>query len=50
MSSGIRHFFLDPGTNFELKANKITATLTYVAAVLLTAAFWAYIIWGKTNG
>ncbi|MDQ0249120.1 succinate dehydrogenase / fumarate reductase cytochrome b subunit [Sphingomonas kyeonggiensis] len=50
MSSGIRHLFLDQGANFELKANKTTATLTYVAAVILTAAFWAFIIWGKTNG
>jgi succinate dehydrogenase / fumarate reductase cytochrome b subunit len=50
MSSGVRHLFLDQGANFELKGNKTTATLTYVAAVVLTAAFWAFIIWGKTNG
>jgi len=50
MASGIRHLFLDQGANFELKANKTTALLTYVAAIVLTAAFWAYIIWGKTNG
>ncbi|MEP9358425.1 succinate dehydrogenase, cytochrome b556 subunit [Sphingomonas sp. KR3-1] len=50
MSSGIRHLFLDQGANFELKANKTTALLTYVAAIVLTAAFWAFIIWGKTNG
>lgn len=50
MSSGIRHLFLDQGANFELKANKTTATLTYVAAIVLTAAFWAFIILGKHNG
>ncbi len=50
MSSGIRHLFLDQGANFELKANKTTALLTYVAAILLTIAFWGFIIWGKTNG
>jgi succinate dehydrogenase / fumarate reductase cytochrome b subunit len=50
MSSGVRHLFLDQGANFELKANKTTALLTYVAAILLTAAFWGYILWEKTNG
>jgi succinate dehydrogenase / fumarate reductase, cytochrome b subunit len=50
MSSGIRHLFLDQGANFELKANKMTAILAYVAAIVLTAAFWAFIIWGKSNG
>lgn len=50
MSSGIRHLFLDQGANFELKGNKTTATLTYVAAVILTLAFWAFILWGKHNG
>lgn len=50
MASGIRHLFLDQGANFELKANKTTAILAYVAAIVLTAAFWAFIIWGKSNG
>ena len=50
MSSGIRHLFLDQGANFELQANKTTALLTYVAAIVLTAAFWAYLIWGTHNG
>ncbi|WHU02050.1 succinate dehydrogenase, cytochrome b556 subunit [Sphingomonas sp. NIBR02145] len=50
LSTGVRHFFLDQGANFELKANKTTALLTYVAAILLTIAFWGFIIWGKTNG
>ena len=50
MSSGIRHLFLDQGANFELKGNKTTATLTYVGAVILTLAFWAFILWGKHNG
>lgn len=50
MASGVRHLFLDQGANFELKGNKTTALLTYAVAIILTAAFWAFIIWGKTNG
>lgn len=50
MASGVRHLFLDQGANFELKGNKTTALLTYAVAIVLTAAFWAFIIWGKTNG
>ncbi len=47
MASGVRHFFLDAGANFELKGNKTTAILTFVFSIAATAAFWAYLIWGK---
>ena len=50
MGSGVRHLFLDQGANFELKGNKTTATLTFVFSVVATAAFWAFIIWGKSHG
>lgn len=43
MMSGIRHFWMDAGAAFELKANKSFAVLTMVVAVLLTAALWGYI-------
>jgi succinate dehydrogenase / fumarate reductase, cytochrome b subunit len=44
MMPGIRHFWMDAGAAFELKANKRFAVLTMVVAVLLTAALWGYII------
>lgn len=47
LSSGVRHFFLDQGANFELKANKATANLTFAVSILATIAFWAFIILGK---
>jgi succinate dehydrogenase / fumarate reductase, cytochrome b subunit len=50
MASGVRHLFLDQGANFELKGNKASATLTFVVSVLATLVFWAFIIWGKSNG
>lgn len=50
MASGVRHLFLDQGANFELKANRTTALLTYAVSILATIAFWAFIIWGKHNG
>lgn len=43
MMSGIRHFWMDAGAAFELKANKRFAVLTMVVSVLLTAALWGYI-------
>ena len=45
--SGLRHFVMDIGAGYELKTNKLWATLTVVGAVALTAALWAWIIWGR---
>lgn len=42
--SGIRHLVMDTGANFELKANNTGAIATFVAAVVLTAAIWFYIL------
>lgn len=50
LASGVRHFFLDAGANFELKGNRAGAVATMVFSVLATIAFWAFLIWGKTHG
>lgn len=42
---GLRHLFMDTGAGFELRTNKLWATVTAVAPLLLTALLWAYIIW-----
>jgi succinate dehydrogenase / fumarate reductase cytochrome b subunit len=42
--SGIRHLVTDTGANFELKANKLSAVLTIVASIVLTAAMWVYLL------
>lgn len=47
MANGVRHLFMDLGANFELKANRASAIATMVFAVLATAAFWAYLCWGR---
>lgn len=49
MASGVRHLFLDVGANFELKANKTTALLTFVFSLTATAAFWIWML-EKSNG
>jgi succinate dehydrogenase / fumarate reductase cytochrome b subunit len=42
--SGLRHFVLDIGAGFEIERNKFWATMTLAGALLLTAAFWLYIV------
>ena len=42
--SGIRHLVTDTGANFELKANRVSAILTIVGSVVLTAAIWVYLL------
>lgn len=46
MVSGLRHFVLDIGAGYELKANKSWSLATFVIAALLTILFWLY-IFGK---
>ena len=41
--SGIRHLVMDTGGAFELGINKTSAILTFVGAVVLTAALWVYL-------
>jgi len=45
--SGLRHFVMDMGAGYELRTNKIWATLTIVGAVLLTALAWGLIAFGR---
>ena len=44
MGSGVRHFFLDQGANFELGANKMTAILTFLFSLTATVGFWFLIV------
>jgi succinate dehydrogenase / fumarate reductase cytochrome b subunit len=45
--SGLRHLVLDIGAGFELSTNKFWATMTLIGSVLLTAALWLLILWGR---
>jgi succinate dehydrogenase / fumarate reductase cytochrome b subunit len=44
MGSGIRHFFLDVGANYELKGNRMSAQATWVFSIIATILFWGYIL------
>lgn len=46
LSSGLRHLFLDTGAGYELRTMKTTASLTFVAGIVLTVIFWALILTG----
>jgi len=46
LASGIRHLVMDVGAGFELNTNKRWATIVAIVPLLLTALFWAYIIFG----
>jgi succinate dehydrogenase / fumarate reductase, cytochrome b subunit len=46
--SGLRHLVMDTGANFELNANKRSAVLTFVGAVVLTAAMWVYLLGARS--
>ncbi|WP_353205530.1 succinate dehydrogenase, cytochrome b556 subunit [Sphingomonas sp.] len=43
LATGIRHFFLDVGANYDLKGNRAGSIATMVFSVVATAAFWAYL-------
>ncbi len=45
--SGLRHFVLDAGAGYELRANRFWAIMTIVGALLLTALVWAWIVFGR---
>jgi succinate dehydrogenase / fumarate reductase cytochrome b subunit len=44
MMSGLRHFVLDIGAGYELDTNRFWSIASPVIAILLTAAFWAFIL------
>ena len=45
MCSGIRHFVMDAGAGYEIPTNKPWSVATPILGILLTAAFWAAVIW-----
>jgi len=47
MARGIRHFVLDTGAGYELKSNRLWAQSTMLVSVVLTIAYWAYLLAGK---
>jgi succinate dehydrogenase / fumarate reductase, cytochrome b subunit len=49
MASGVRHLFLDAGAAFELGLNKRSALATFAVSLVLTAAFWVWML-EKSNG
>lgn len=44
LASGVRHFVMDAGANYELKGNKTGAMATMVFAVVMTASVWVYLL------
>ena len=48
--SGLRHFVLDTGAGYELKANKLWSTIVVLAALFATAAVWLAIIANALGG
>ena len=42
MASGIRHLFMDKGDLYDLKANTMSAWITYGFSVVTTVAIWAF--------
>ena len=47
MLSGIRHFVMDIGAGYELRANRMWAVIVIVGALLLTALAWGAMILGR---
>jgi succinate dehydrogenase / fumarate reductase cytochrome b subunit len=47
MLSGLRHFVMDAGAGYELRANRFWSIATIVGALLLTAAAWGWIVFGR---
>lgn len=41
--SGIRHLVMDTGAGFELKTNRMWATVAIILPIFLTAALWLFI-------
>lgn len=44
LCSGLRHFVLDMGANYELDSNRRGSIASMVFGFLLTAAFWAAVV------
>lgn len=44
LASGLRHLVMDAGAGFELRTNKMWATIVALVPLLLTSGLWAYIL------
>jgi succinate dehydrogenase / fumarate reductase cytochrome b subunit len=44
LCSGLRHFVLDVGANYELGSNRRGSIASLVISILLTIGFWAVVI------
>lgn len=47
--SGLRHFVMDVGAGYEVDSNNRISLIIPVVSVLLTAALWAFILFGRGN-
>lgn len=47
MGTGIRHLVMDTGAMYELKANKMSAQLTWVFAIVMTLIVWLFVLVGR---
>ena len=45
--SGIRHLLMDTGWGYELGVAKMSATWVWICSVLVTALFWAVVLFGR---
>ncbi len=45
MMSGLRHFVLDIGAGYELDTNRMWSIASPIIAILLTAGFWAAVLY-----
>jgi succinate dehydrogenase / fumarate reductase cytochrome b subunit len=43
--NGLRHFVLDTGAGYELKANRRWSITIVAGAIVLTAALWLWLLW-----
>lgn len=45
--SGLRHFVLDMGAGYELKANRFWSLMTMILSVAVTVLLWVWLLAGK---
>ena len=48
MLSGLRHFVMDMGAGYELKANRSWSIATIIISIVLTVLLWAWLLVGRT--
>lgn len=49
MANGIRHFVMDMGAGYELKANRTGALATFAVSIALTSIIWTIIFVGEAR-